>query len=53
MTARVKDPLNYSLGDQKFQAASSFKYFGIIICRDLSWADPVTQHKKPGRHCMS
>jgi len=53
MTAWVKDPLNYSFGDQKIPEASSRKCFGIIICRDLSWADPVTQYKKPGRHFMS
>jgi hypothetical protein len=37
----VKDPLNYSFGNQKNSRTSSFKYFGIIICRDLSWADQV------------
>jgi len=36
MTAR-----NYSFGDQKIPEAGSFKYFGIIVCRVLSWADPV------------
>jgi hypothetical protein len=40
-TASVKDPLNYSFGDQKISEASSFKYLGIIICRDLSRADQV------------
>jgi len=39
--ARVKDPLYYSYGDQKIPETSSFKYLGIIICRDLSWADQV------------
>jgi hypothetical protein len=29
--ARVKDPLNYSLGDQKNPEASCCKYTGIII----------------------
>jgi hypothetical protein len=28
---RVKDPLNYSLGDQKIPEASCCKYLGIII----------------------
>ena len=29
--ARVKEPLNYSLGDQKIPEASCCKYWGIII----------------------
>jgi len=41
MRARVKDPLNYSLGDQKIPEASFCKYLGIIIRNDLSWADQV------------
>ena len=41
MRARVKDPLNYFLGDQKIPEASCFKYLGIIIRSDLSWADQV------------
>jgi hypothetical protein len=41
MRASVKDPLNYSFRNQKIPKASSFKYLGIIICRDLSWADQV------------
>jgi hypothetical protein len=39
--AWVKDPLNYSLGDQKIPEASCCKYLGIIIRNDLSWADQV------------
>jgi len=39
--ARVKDPLNYSHGDQTIPEASCYKYFGIIIRSDLSWADQV------------
>jgi hypothetical protein len=35
----VKDPLNYSLGDQIIPEASSCKCLGIIIRSDLSWAD--------------
>jgi hypothetical protein len=42
MTARVKDPLNYSFGEQTIPEKSSFKYFRIIICRDFSWAVPVS-----------
>jgi hypothetical protein len=39
--ARVKDPRNYSLGDQKIPEASCCKYFRIIIRSDLNWADQV------------
>ena len=39
--ARVKDPLNYSLGDQIIPEASCCRYLGIIIRSDLSWADQV------------
>jgi hypothetical protein len=54
MRASVKDPLNYFFGDQKIPEASSFKYLGIIICRDLSWAVQVNYTaKKPGRQCIS
>ena len=38
---RVKDPLNYSLGEQKITEASCCKNLGIIIRSDLSWADQV------------
>ena len=34
--ARVKDPLSYSLGDQKIPEASCCKYLGIILRNDLS-----------------
>jgi len=40
--ARVKNPLNYTLGDQLIPEASSCKYLGIILRSDLSWADHVT-----------
>jgi len=39
--ARVKDPLNYSLGDQKIPEATCCKYLGIMIRSDLSWAGQV------------
>jgi hypothetical protein len=39
--ARVKDPLNYSLTDTLIPEASSFKYLGIILRSDISWADQV------------
>jgi len=39
--AQLKDPLNYSLGDQKIPEVSCCKYLGIIIQSDLSWADQV------------
>ena len=52
--ARVKDPLNYSLGDQKIPEASCCKYFGIIIQSDLSWVDQVNYTvQKPGGHYFS
>jgi len=38
---RVKNPLNYTIGDQLIPEASSCKYLGIIFRSDLSWADHV------------
>jgi len=37
----VKDPLNYTLGDQFIPEASSYKYLGIILSSDLNWTDHV------------
>jgi hypothetical protein len=34
--ARVKDPPNYSLGDQRIPEANCFTYLGIIIRNDLN-----------------
>ena len=39
--SRVKDPLNYTLGDQLIPEMSSCKCLGIILRSDLSWADHV------------
>ena len=39
--AWVKDPLNYTLGDQLIPEASNCKYLGIILRCNLSWADHV------------
>jgi len=39
--ARVKNPLGYSLGDQKIPEASSCKYLGITLRSDLYWVDLV------------
>ena len=39
--ARLKNPLGYSLGDQKIPQASSCKYLGIILRSDLNWVDQV------------
>ena len=39
--AGVKDPLNYTLGNQLIPEASSCKYLGIILRSDISWADHV------------
>jgi len=38
---RLKDPLNYSPGDQNIPEASCCKYLGIFIRSDLSWANQV------------
>ena len=38
--ARVKNPLGYSLGDQKIPEASSCKYLGNLRS-DLNWVDQV------------
>jgi hypothetical protein len=42
--ARVKDPLNYTLRDEKNPENISCKYLGIIIRSDLSWADQVLEY---------
>jgi len=39
--ARVKDPLNYLLMGILIPEASSCKYLGIILHRELSWVDQV------------
>jgi hypothetical protein len=39
--AWVKEPLNYSLGDQTIPEDSCCKYLGIMILSDLNWADQV------------
>jgi len=36
---KVKEKIGYHFGDQLILDASSFKYLGIIIHRNLSWAD--------------
>ena len=41
ITARDKNPLGYSHGDQKIPEASSCKYLGIILRSDLNWEDQV------------
>ena len=33
--------MRYYFGDQLIPVASNFKYVGIIICKDLNWADHV------------
>jgi hypothetical protein len=53
MIAKVKDVLNYFLSDQRIPEACSCKYLGILIHRNLSWDDQVTQYIKPGRHFIS
>jgi hypothetical protein len=39
--AGMKEPLNYSLWDTVLLEASSCKYMGIILRRDLIWVDQV------------
>ena len=39
--APVKNPLVFSLGDQKIPEASSCNYLGIILRSDLNWADQI------------
>jgi hypothetical protein len=39
--AQVKDPLNYTLRNEKIPENSFCKYLGIIICSELRWADQV------------
>jgi len=41
MRAQVKNPLGYSLGDQKIGEVSSCKHLGIILQSDLNWMDQV------------
>ena len=41
MRAQVKNPLGYSLGDQKILEASSCIYLGIILQSYLNWVDQV------------
>jgi hypothetical protein len=41
MRGRVKDSLNYYLGDERILEVSICKYLGIMIRSDLSWADQV------------
>jgi len=40
-TARVTDPLDYSLANTLIPEASSYNYLEIILRCDLSWADQV------------
>jgi hypothetical protein len=44
--ARVKEPLNYTLGGTIIPEASSCKYLGIILCSDLNWSDQVNHKVK-------
>jgi hypothetical protein len=46
MRARVRERLRYYFGDQLIPETNSFKYLGIIICSDLSWAE----HVNCGKH---
>jgi hypothetical protein len=46
-SARVKDLLDYSLANTILEV-SSYKYLGIILRSDLSWADHVNYMVKKG-----
>jgi len=48
--ARVKDPLNYSLGDQTIPQASCCKYLGIIIRSDFGPVVRVPGATRRTRH---
>ena len=49
--ARVKNPLGYSLRDQKIPEAIGCKYLGIILRSDLNWVDQVNYTaQKHGKH---
>ena len=51
---RVKDQLNYTLGDQLIPEATICKCLGIILRSDLNWADYVNYKvKRPGRYYTS
>jgi hypothetical protein len=39
--ARVKEPLNYTIGGTVIPEASRCKYLGLILRSDLSWSDQV------------
>jgi hypothetical protein len=51
-SARVKDPLNYTRRDEKIPEDSFCKYLGIIILRDLSWADQVNYTVQKARWAL-
>jgi hypothetical protein len=48
--ARVKEPLNYTIGGAVIPEASSCKdsYLGIILRSDISWSDQVNYTVKKG-----
>jgi len=52
MRAQVKNPLGYSLGDQKIGEVSSCKYLGIILQSDLNWVDQVNYVAQKARKAL-
>jgi hypothetical protein len=48
----VMESLSYSLGDILIPKAISYKYFGIILRSDLSWADQVNYTVKKARKAL-
>jgi len=52
--ARVKDEINCSLMDTLIPEASSSKYFGMILCNDLIWANQINYtEERPGKNYIS
>ena len=48
----MKDPLNYTLGDQVIPEASSCKYLGIILHSDLNCTDNAIHTVKKARKAL-
>jgi len=49
---RVKNPMNYTLGDELIPEVSICKYLGIILPCDLSWPDHVNCTAKKARNAL-
>jgi len=51
-TARVKERIRCSFGDQFIPEANSFKYLRIIIRSDINWADHVNYTARKARRAL-